>query len=107
MITWRIWKLHWLCCCTIRHIAHTHKHAHLLRPTHTPHTPKKRYREWRLATPFITRATLQLLVALWALSWVVDLAPWVVNVPALTILRLQCTFMLFGVGRWRATTRRD
>lgn len=79
-----------------RHIAHTQA------PTSDPHTQIKRYREWRLATPFITRATLQLLVALWALSWVVDSGPWVVNVPALTILRLQRTW-----GRAYCVRRRD
>ncbi|EWM20523.1 hypothetical protein Naga_100335g2 [Nannochloropsis gaditana] len=50
---------------------------------------KEWYHNWCASTPFITRSTLHLLLALYALSWVVDLTAYLANIPYMSIYKLQ------------------
>lgn len=50
---------------------------------------KEWYHNWCASTPFITRSTLHLLPALYALSWVVDLTAYLANIPYMSIYKLQ------------------
>lgn len=47
------------------------------------------YANWCMTTPFVARSTLHLLLALYLFSWLVDLAPYVSNIPYLTIYKFQ------------------
>jgi len=50
---------------------------------------KEWYGNWCTTTPFVTRSTLHLLFGLYLLSWLVDLTPYVINIPYLTIYKLH------------------
>jgi hypothetical protein len=50
---------------------------------------KEWYGNWCATTPFVTRSTLHLLFGLYLFSWLLDLTPFVINIPYLTIYKLH------------------
>jgi len=51
--------------------------------------PPNRYREWNMRTPTVTKRTLQVLIFIYLLTWIIDFSMAIVNIPLFTIYHLQ------------------